>query len=119
MKKSTTQTTVDERPTCEPCGAVLTWRDYAYVGIGAHMCKVCHQKQERKRLRGVPVPAACMPKPDPQYGTERTAKLTARPGIPRQHPPMPVPQAKTPKRTRASRRAEARKALAARKGQAA
>ena len=105
-----------EQPKCQQCGRELSWRDLVYAK-GTDMCKVCHQKAERRRLRGAYVPREQLPRPTMQYGADKTAKLTARPGQPRPAKPASVPSAPKQHVARASRRAQARKA--AEKGRAA
>ena len=97
-------------PVCNVCFKRLGWRDDRYGK--EHMCKVCHQKSERKRLHGVYVPRERMPHPTMAYGTERTTKLTARSAVrvaqkaAARANATPKPLAKPPKWERAQRRAE-------------
>ena len=117
-------------PVCNVCFKRLGWHDSLYCGgTDATMCKVCHQKSERKRLHGVYIPRDKMPHAPMVYGTERTAKLTARPAVrvaqktAARANATPKSGAKAPKWERAQRRAEKnirRNAnKQARKGQAA
>ena len=110
---------VVEVPKCVTCSALLTWRDFAYCGKETKMCKVCHGKTERMRLRGMPVPRERLPRAAMSYGADKTVKLTARPGLPRPSKPASVPTAPKQRVTRASRRAQARKTEQVRKESAA
>ena len=95
-----------EPPKCCQCGHPLGWRDFAYVGKQATMCKVCHQKAERKRLRGVYVSPKNMPHAPMAYGTERTAKLTARPAWKASKPKAPPATQKATRQERSAKRTE-------------
>lgn len=84
--------------TCARCQQSLTWRDRVYVGALAVLCKACHARNQRRQIRGYPIPPSALPKLPEQRGAARTKALTARPRLrgcrendPRgadQHPPQ-------------------------------
>lgn len=92
-------------PVCNTCFKRLGWRDAAYCGgQKATMCKTCHQKMERKRLRGVFTPSTRIPS---GFGADHIKKLTAPPAWKsgkRKAAPRPVQKA--PRWVRSEKRAE-------------
>lgn len=116
-KKATevVETPVDETPKCSECLTELDWRDTMYAGKSG-LCKRCHQRHAKAKARGVFHPAVQIVKRGEKLvvvpvRSNRAARRNGRGGASIATVETPEPQQH--KRTRAERRAVARKAKAA------